>query len=257
MIKMKVLLSFLFVFFAFAVYPLYSQDMKPETRKFLSEGDSLMKAENYQGAIASYDNALAIEKDFRIYFQKSLAQKKAQDLQGAKVSLDECIKLKNDFDAAYNALGIVDFSLGNFEDARINFEKFLTLSTKEETNKSVKKNLAITYYKLSGEQVSAGDTTKAIEYLNKSVEYDNYDASYLSLAKLHAEHHEWDKSITAAENALKYKNKITEGGPYFYMGVSYKGKGDIVKAKEMFEKAKADTNYKKPSEYALEQLNKQ
>ena len=231
-----------------------SQDMNAETKQLLMVGDSLAKAQDYQKAIQTYDQALALSKDYRIYFQKSLAQKKAQDLEGAKASLEECLKLKDDFDAAYNALGIVQFSIGNFQEARINFEKFLTLSNKEETNKSVKKNLSITYYKLSVEEVTKGDTIKAIEYLNKSIEYDNYDATYFSLAKLYAANGEWDKSISAAENALKYKSKITEGGPYFYMGKSYKGKGDIQKAKEMFEKSKTDPAFQKLAEYELSQL---
>jgi tetratricopeptide (TPR) repeat protein len=230
---------------------LLAQDMNAEAKKLLLSGDSLTKAEDYQNAIKTYDQALLISKDYRIYFQKGLAQKKAQDLEGAKTSLEECLKLKNDFDAAYNAMGLVQFSLGNFQEARINFEKFLTLSTKEETNKSVKKNLSITYFKLSNEEISKGDTVKAVEYLNKSTEYDNYDATYFSLAKIYAGKGEWDKSISAAENALKYRSKITEGGPYFYMGKSYKGKGDNAKAKEMFEKAKQDATYKKTAEYEL------
>jgi tetratricopeptide (TPR) repeat protein len=228
--------------------------MNAEAKKFLLVGDSLTKAEDYSAALKAYDQALAISQDYRIFFQKSLAQKKAQDLEGAKFSLEECLKLKNDFDAAYNAMGIVQFSMGNFDEAKNNFEKFLSLSTKEETNKSVKKNLSITYYKLSVEEITKGDTVKALEYLNKSVEYDNYDATYLSMAKLYCAKGEWDKTMTASENALKYKSKITEGGPYYYLGKSYKGKGDIQKAKEMFEKSVNDPAYKKLAEHELSQL---
>ena len=244
---------FLLIFLTFNK-SLLSQEMNAEAKKLLITGDSLTKAENYQEAIKTYDQALTISPDYRIYFQKSLAQKKAQDLKGAQTSLEECLKLNKDFDAAYNALGIVYFSLGNFPEAATNFEKFLTLSTKEETNKSVKKNLSITYYKLSAEELTKGDTVKTFEYLDKSIAYDNYDATYLSLAKLYAGKGEWDKSISAAENALKYKSKITEGGPYFYMGKSYKGKGDITKAKEMFEKSKSDPAFQKASDYELSLL---
>ena len=101
---------------------LLPQEMNVEAKKLLLVADSLTKAEDYKNAILTYDQALAISKDYRIYFQKSLAQKKAQELEGAKSSLEECLKLKNDFDAAYNAMGIVQFSLGNFQEARTNFE---------------------------------------------------------------------------------------------------------------------------------------
>lgn len=229
--------------------------MNPEAGKFYNEGNSQLKAGNYNGAVASYDKALAVEKDYRIYYQKGVAQKKASDLNGSKASLLECIKLKNDFEPGYNALGGVYFSMGNYTEAITQFEKVLTLTNDASIIKKVKKNLSLAYTKLGNEEISKGNAQKAIEYLNKAVQNDNYDAAYLSLAKLYSELGEWDKSINSSESALKYKSKITSGGPYFYMGVSYKGKGDTQKAKEMFEKAKQDATYKKTAEYELTLLN--
>ncbi len=229
--------------------------MNPEAGKFYNEGNSQLKAGNYNGAIGNYDKALAIEKDYRIYYQKGVAQKKSNDLNGSKASLQECLKLKNDFEPGYNALGGVYFSMGNYTEAISQFEKVLTLTKDASINKKVKKNLSLAYTKLGNDEISKGNASKAVEYLNKAVENDNYDAAYLSLAKLYSELGEWDKSINASESALKHKSKITSGGPYFYMGVSYKGKGDSQKAKEMFEKAKQDATYRKTAEYELTLLN--
>lgn len=233
----------------------FAQEMNPEAGKLYNEGNSLLKAGNYNGAISNYDKALGIEKDYRIYYQKGVAQKKANDLNGSKASLEECIKLKNDFEPGYNALGGVYFSMGNYTEAINKFEKVLTLSNNASVTKKVKKNMSLAYTKLGNDEISKGNVQKAVEYLTKAVENDNYDAAYLSLAKLYSELGEWDKSISASESALKYKSKITSGGPYFYMGVSYKGKGDTPKAKEMFEKAKQDATYKKTAEYELSLLN--
>lgn len=233
----------------------FAQEMSTDAGKLYNEGNSLLKAGNYNGAIGNYDKALAIEKDYRIYYQKGVAQKKSRDLDGAKTSFEECLKLKNDFEPGYNALGGVYFSMGNYQEAINNFEKVLTTSDNASVKKKVKKNLSLAYTKLGNDEISKGNAKKAVEYLNKAVENDNYDAAYLSLAKLYSELNEWDKSISASENALKYKSKITTGGPYFYMGISYKGKGDVSKAKEMLEKAKQDPTYKKTSEYELSLLN--
>jgi tetratricopeptide (TPR) repeat protein len=172
-------------------------------------------------------------------------------MQGEKVSFEECIKIKNDFESGYNALGSVYFALSDFNQAIVNFEKVLTLTDNAETIAKIKKNLSLTYYKLGSQEATNGNSQKAIEYLNKSIENDNYDAAFLSLAKLYSELSEWDKSIAAAENATKYISKITPGGPLYYMGMSYKGKGDKQKAKEMFEKAKSDPTYRKSAEYEL------
>jgi len=231
-----------------------AQEMNPDAGKLYNEGNSLLKAGNYNGAISSYDKALAIEKDYRIYYQKGVAQKKTEDLAGAKASFEECLKLKTDFESGYNALGGVFFSLSDFSQAIANFEKALALSKDESTQTKIKKNISIAYFKLGNEEISKNNFSKAIEYLNKSIENDNYDAAYLSLAKAYSETKEWDKTITASENAIKYKVKITAGGPSYYMGLAYKGKGDIPKAKEMFGQAKSDPSYKKSAEYELSLL---
>jgi tetratricopeptide (TPR) repeat protein len=233
----------------------FAQDMNTEAGKLYNEGNSQLKAGNYNGAISNYDKALAIEKDYRIYYQKGVAQKKSNDLNGSKASLEECIKMKNDFEPGYNALGGVYFSMGNYTEAINKFEKVLTLTNNASITKKIQKNLSLAYTKQGNDEISKGNAQKGIEYLNKAVENDKYDAAYLSLAKLYSELGEWDKCITASENALKFKSKITSGGPNFYMGVAYKGKGNNQKAKEMFEKAKQDATYKKTAEYELGLLN--
>jgi tetratricopeptide (TPR) repeat protein len=232
-----------------------AQDMNSEAGKLYNDGNGLLKAGNYQGAIEKYNSALSVEKDYRIYYQLGVAQKKAGNLQGAKSSFEECIKLNDGFEGGHNALGGVYFSKADYNQAIIEFEKVLKLTDKSNVTKKVQKNLSLAYTKLSSEEISNGNSAKAIEYLNKAVGYDNYDAAYLSLAKTYSDIGEWDKSISASENALKYKSKITSGGPYFYMGIAYKGKGENEKAKEMFQKAKTDAAYKKTAEYELSLLN--
>ena len=133
-------------------------------------------------------------------------------------------------------------------------KKYCRLSTSNSIKNTVKKNLAKAYAKLGTNEISSGNSAKAIEYLTKSVEFDNYDAAYLSLAKLYSETGDYDKSIAACENAMKYRSSISKGGPYYYMGVAYKFKGNTQKAKEMFINAKADNQYKKTAEYELSLL---
>lgn len=233
----------------------YSQDMNPEAGILYNKGNGLLKAGNYNGAIENYEKALAIEKDYRIYYQKGVAQKKTRDLEGAKKSFEDCIKLKNDFSGSYNAIGGVYFQMGNYLEAIKNFEKVLTLTNKASILKKVKKNLSLAYSKLGNQELTNGNASNGVDYLTKAVEFSNYDAAYLSLAKVYSELGEWDKSIAASEDALKHRSKISTGGPYYYMGISYKGKGDKDKAINMFNKAKGDVTYRKTAEYELSLLN--
>lgn len=245
LISLTLFLVGIFVFSAVA------QDMNPEAAKLYNAGNEKLKAGNYGAAITNYDDALKIQKDYRILYQKGISQRKSGKLQDAKATFEECIKLKSDFDGSFNALGGVLFSMGNLTEAVINFEKVLQISTNNSTKSTVKKNLAKAYAKLGSNEISNGNSAKAIESLTKAVEYDNYDAAYLSLAKLYSETGNYDKSISASESAMKYRSNISKGGPYYYMGVAYKFKGDLQKAKEMFNNAKVDPQYRKTAEYEL------
>lgn len=248
----KVFAGLLFFFLISA--SAFGQDMKPEAGKLYNEGNQKLKSEDYAGAIQSYDQALAVEKDYRIYYQKGIALKKLDKLEDAKNAIEESLKLKPDFETGYNTLGVIYFTMGNYEKTAESFEKVLQITKDANIKTSVEKNLAIAYTKLGSAAMKDGKPESAITYLQKAVEINNSDAAYLSLAKLYSESGDWDKSISAAENALKYHSTISQGGPYYYMGVAYKGKGDTVKAKEMFNKAKSDATYKKPSEYELSLL---
>jgi tetratricopeptide (TPR) repeat protein len=247
------------VFYSFVVILIslanaFSQDMNPEAGKLYNEGNKMLKAGNFDGALQQYNQALNFEKDYRIYYQKGLALKSLGKNNDAKNAFEEALKLKPGFEAGYNALGGVDFATGNYQGAITNFEKVLEVSKNNSVKNKVKKNLSLAYTKLGNDAATSGNTSKAIENLTKGAEYSNYDAAYLSLAKLYSELGQWDKTISASENALKYKSSIGKGGPYYYMGLAYKGKNDLAKAKEMFNNAKNDATYKKTAEYELSLL---
>ena len=244
------MISFIFLIVGIS----FAQDMKPEAAKLYNDGNSLLKEGNYTGAVKKYDEALGIEKDYRTYYQKGIALKKSGKLEEAKDSFEGALKLKNDFEPGYNALGGVYFSLGDYENAVKNFEKVVETTKNNTIKQMVQKNLSFAYAKMGNNAVADGNPKKAVEYLQKAVDNSNYDAAYLSLAKVYADLGEYDKVLDAAQNALKYRESIGKGGPYYYLGLAYKNKGEIDKAKEMFTEAKSDATYKKLSEYELSSL---
>lgn len=249
----KVLLMISFVFLIVGIS--FAQDMKPDAAKLYNDGNSLLKEGNYSGAIKNYNQALVIEQDYRIYYQKGIALKKSGKLDEAKDAFEQALKQKSDFEAGYNALGGVYFSLGNYLEAVKNFEKVVETTKNNTIKQMVQKNLSFAYSKIGNNEVADGNPKKAVEYLQKAVENSNYDAAYLSLAKVYSDLGEYDKVIDAAQNALKYRSSIGKGGPYYYLGLAYKNKGELDKAKEMFNQAKTDATYKKLSEYELASLN--
>ncbi len=231
-----------------------AQDMKPDAAKLYNEGNKFMKEGNYEEALKQYDEALKLDKDFRVYYQRGVALKATGKLEEAKDSFNDCLKAKPDFEAAYNALGGVYFAMGKYADAAASFEKVVENVKNNIVKEKIKKNLSLVYAKMGNEAETDGNVKKAIEYYLKAVDNSNYDAAYLALAKAYSDAGEYDKSISAAQDALKYKATIGKGGPYYYMGVAYKNKGEKDKAKEMFDQAKTDPTYKKLAEYELTAL---
>lgn len=248
-------ISFLFIFLFLIVSNLSAQDMNAEAGKLYNEANGLLKQGDYSGAVKKYDAALNIEKDYRIYYQKGVALKKEGKLDDAKDAFESCAAAKPDFEAAFNALGGVYFSMGNYDLAVKNFEKVINNTDKASIKTKAKKNIAYAYAKLGNKELADGNAKNAIGYLTKAVENSNYDAAYLSLAKVYSETGQYDKSLDAAEKALKYRDNIGKGGPYYYMGVAYKNKGDLDKAKEMFKNARSDASYRKLSDYELSSLD--
>ena len=219
---MKTPIKVLGVVFAFLLIAVsaFAQDMKPEAGKLYNDGNQKLKNGDFAGAVVSYDSALAIEKDYRIYYQKGIALSKLNKIDDAKDAFEESLKVKPDFYAANNALGSVYFSLGDYQKAADNIEKYLTTVTDSTVKKAIQKNLSIAYAKLGDEANKKGDSKNAIDYFEKAVANSDYDVAYLSLAKVYTETNEWDKAISAAENAVKFRAKISTGGPYYYMGVA-------------------------------------
>jgi tetratricopeptide (TPR) repeat protein len=247
-------ISYCLLLILFAFNYAFAQEMSPEAASLYNEGNKLAKDGDFNNAIVKYDSALNIEKDFRIYYQKGAAYRKAGNLDSAKIAFDESIKLKPDFEGSYNALGSVYFAMKNYQEAALNFEKVLQMSTDTTVKSSVKENLGVAYTMLGNEAISDKNNTKALEYLQKAVENKTYDKAYILLARVYSELGDFDKTLAAADSALKFKSTISEGGPYYYMGLAYKGKGDLNKAKEMFTQAKGDVAYKKAAEYELSLL---
>ena len=231
-----------------------AQEMKPDAAKLYNAGNKFLKEGNYDAALSKYNDALKIEKDFRIYYQRGVAFKATGKLDSAKASFEACSKQKPDFEAAYNALGGVYFAMGKYQEAADNFEKVLAAVKNNSVKDKIKSNLAFVYAKMGSEASNDQDVQKAIKDYKRATELSNYDAAFLGLAKAYSASGEYDKSLEAAQNALKYRSTIGKGGPYYYMGVAYKNLKETDKAKEMLDKAKTDPTYKKLAEYELAAL---
>lgn len=232
----------------------FAQTMDSAAVKPFNDGLDKMQKSDYAGALTDFQTALAASKDYRIYYQLGVADEKLNKLDDAASNFKSTIAAKPDFEAAYNDLGSVYFTQGKYQDAVDNFQQVLKTSKDSTLITNVKYNITLAYTNLA---TGAGkNSKKAIEYLRKAVSYNNYDFAYLNLAKNYFLLNQYDKTIEAAQDALKYRKSISEGGPNYYIGVAYQKKNDTKKAKEYLTKAKADPVYGKFAETVLTAMEK-
>lgn len=231
--------------------------MNPDAAKFYNEGNQKMKEGNYSAAIQLYEQALKIQKDYRIFYQKGIAHRKMNQLDQAYNDLNEALKLKSDFDLAYNALGTLEFTRGNYEQSINNFLKTLELTKNAQLKNQVEKNISLSYLKLADQQLKNFEYDKAIDNLKKAIQNDSKnDAAYLALARAYVENGKYEDALAAADNALKYRQKVSKGGIFYYKGLALKNLGRMNEAKLAFEEGKKDPTYKAVCDYELKNLTK-
>ncbi|MCR4416845.1 MAG: tetratricopeptide repeat protein [Ignavibacteria bacterium] len=237
---------------------LQAQEMNPEAAKLYNDGNQKMKEGNFSAALQLYEQALKIQKDYRILYQKGIAHRRMNQLDQAYNDLTEALKLKPDFDLAYNALGTLEYTRGNYEQSVNNFLKTLELTKNAQLKNQVEKNISLSYLKLGDQYLKNFEYEKAIDNLKKAIQYDQKnDAAYLALARAYVETGKYDDALVSADNALKYRNKIPKGGIYYYKGLALKNLGKLNEAKAAFEEGKKDPTYKAVCDYEIKNLPKQ
>ena len=96
-----------------------------------------------------------------------------------------------------------------------------------------------------------GNHSKAIELLNEAISNYPTDAAYVLLTSTYYESGEYDKALQTADQALNTKNFKMKGAAYYYKGMVFKQKQDPAHAKENFEFALKDPQYKRLADYEL------
>ena len=180
--------------------------------------------------------------------------RKLNKLDAAESAFNSAIQLSPNFDIAYNGLGGTLFQDGKYAEAVDAFKKFEQLTKQKQLKDKAKEYISRSLTKLGDQFKKDGNYSKAIENLNEAVNYYPYDAALLSLAITYIENGDFDKGIASADKVLALKSSSLKGAAYYYKGLGFKRKDDITKAKENFELAKKDAQYRKLSEYELNLL---
>lgn len=193
-----------------------------------------------QGSSASqqlFDEAIAIGPKFAwAYYEKSVPYlKRGFLLEGLEI-LNEAIKLKPLDYLCYRAYWYWQYR--NYELCIQDLEAYYKLPKAyiqftPGGEKDMRIILGLAYAK-------TGDYSKGIESITKYLNtYDSDDdfglADYHSLGMLYVKNKQFDEGIEALQKQLLINKDIA--GSYYYLGLAYLGKKNIIEAKKQFEKA--------------------
>lgn len=228
-----------------------NSEMDPQAAEKYNEGNKMLKAGNFAGALENYDAALSTSQDYRIYYQKGVTLKKLHKYEDAIGAFKSAIENNPDFSIAYNGLGGTYFVTGQYQEAIDAFNKFGEKADKASYKAKANEYIARAYTKLGEDAKRDGNYSKAIEHLKNAVDSYDYDAAYLLLAEAYVETANYEGALEAADKALNNRKSISKGGPFYYKGLAFKKMGDNAKAKDMFEEGRKDSKYKSLCDYEL------
>ncbi|MDX9758936.1 MAG: tetratricopeptide repeat protein [Bacteroidota bacterium] len=223
-----------------------------EAKKLFNEGNAMLKAGDFEGAIGKYNAALKIEKHEYFYYQRGLAEKKARKLNEALASFQAAVDANPKWAVGYVALAGAHFSTGDYDKAIADYEKALK---ENPTLGQAKKGLATAQTAQAQALLGKGDINGAIELCQRAITHDEkYDKAYLLLAQAQNKSGNYDAAIKSAQTAIKLIKSPQKGAAYFELGLAYRNLGNTAKAKEAFTNAKKDPSYARNADYELKML---
>ena len=181
---------------------------------YAGHGNKLLKGKKYDAALEQYDNALSSNPDcIRAFMGKETVYKETGDLTKMKEFADKAI-----------AVG--------------------TSNPKQAKRAEKAKKIAyLGLYKIGGEELSKGNSTKAITYFNDALKYGSGDANlYLNMAMGYNANKNYKKGIEIAKKSLSLKGDGDKNAIYFVLAKAYEGAGDNTNACATFKKVVAGPN---------------
>ena len=188
-----------------------------------SYGNSYLKKEEFDKALAKYQEALQSKPDYyKAYYGMGLTYKKMGDLDQMKASMDKVIEMGPADDKAVTRAYSV---------------------------------MGTTYMNAGAKALQAGSNTQAVDYLKVSTEYkaDNPKAFYYMAVAFYGMKN-WDESIAASKKAIELGYEEPSDA-HFQIGQALEGKGDTAGACSAYKKVTSGSNTA-AAKYQIEQVLK-
>ena len=200
-----------------------------------------------------YKNAqIILKKNLEVDPRQEQSEKMLGDIYRGAGESEEAIKhynqaifINSNYHQAYYSLGATLLSNGDLENSRVALNSAIKL----------KADYAKAYGALGMVDQELGNIDSAIKNFLQAVKLDakTYKIHY-RLASVYNLQKKYENAKNSAKDCLDIKRNYAPA--YFELGISEKALGNKVAAKDAFERAKKDKNWRKSAQFELDMLSK-
>lgn len=143
---------------------------KEQAENLKTEGNNLMKTENFQGALSCYTKAIQLDPFNPVYYcNRAAAYSRLNNHQATIEDCKAALKIEPTYSKAYGRLGLAYSSLGMYKEAKASYEKALEL---EPGNQTYINNLELNEENLK-KSMNRGNRVPDLEGFNMSALLEN------------------------------------------------------------------------------------
>ena len=192
------------------------------------EGNQLYYQQNYNGAIAKYNEVLQLNPNYaEAYYNRGCAYDDLDNNTAAISDYTKAIELYPNYFEAYNNRGLAYYNMGNRNAAIIDYNKAIAINPNDEI---AYYNRGLAYQNIRNYNAAIADYTKAIA-LNP-----NYLAAHNNRAIVYTLSGKFEEAIKDATKTIELHPD--KGKAYYLRGIIYQEMGDNMKAQADFAKAR-------------------
>ena len=225
---------------------------KTEAEKLFQEGNLLQKARKYSIAIEKYKAALDSAEDFSYHYQLGLCYRSSKQYGNAIAAMEASIRLKPNFGGSHNVLGELYLLRRDYDRGIESFKQALKY---EPHLKTALDGVSEAYARKGQQLLDEGKLSAAGALMEEALQRRSDNAAvYLVAARIYNKLERPEKSIEAANEAMKLKKENSKGAEYFEIGIAHKKMNEYDRARRAFTEARKDPKYNRHAQKELDGL---
>lgn len=194
----------------------------------------------------------------KLLYNKSLLQYQTKNYEDAMTTLNKVIERDTTYAKAYYQKGIVtkDMNPEKLEEAISYFDKAIEVGEKTNDSQIVSRAKQSAHDNLlyrGGKSTDNENYDRAVELLNRALEYDASSDLHYRLAEAYNNTQDWQKAVNHSQEALALETggKTEKAKIYFELANAYQGLGKKEEACNAYSNA-AYGEFKSPAEHQME-----